>query len=467
MTVQINARRVAEVVKLWLVANEQRTKPSRARRHWTVRQARTGLLSFIFCWLCAVPLSAVDIVVGMSAAFTGPSRGLSIELYRGSLAYFKHVNDAGGIHGRRIVIRAYDDGYDPIPAIKNTIQLIEKDNVFLLFDYMGTPTTTRVLPLLKKYHDSQREVYLFCPFTGGQPLRQNPYNEFVFNLRTSYRNETATLVDHFVRIGRRRIAVFYQVDAYGRSGWDGVQSTLAEYDVQGRTIVEQPGGKPAERLRIVSEATYRRGTNFSASFRDQVDILKASKPDAVISVGTYSAAAGFIRDARDAGWDVPIANISGVDSENLLQLLVESGKAKGKDYTRDLINSQVVPSYHDKSLEAVKQYRTLMEQYRPQPPAHLLDPKDPYIAPPHSFISFEGFLNAKMLVQMLERMGPDPRQSRIKEVAESLNQIDLEIDVPASYGPGQHQGLDKVYCTVVSDGRFVPLTDDEWQRWKK
>lgn len=425
------------------------------------------MLCVLLCWHCATSALAEDIVVGMSAAFTGPSRGLSIELYRGSLAYFEHVNAADGIHGKRIMIRAYDDGYNPIPAIENTIRLIEQDKVFLLFDYMGTPTTTRVLPLLKKYHDNQRDIYLFCPFTGGQPQRQYPYNEFVFNLRASYQQETATLVDHFVRIGRRRIAVFYQIDAYGRSGWDGVRRRLAEYDSQGRKIADQPAGEPAERLRIVSEATYRRGTNFSASFREQVDILRAEKPDAVISIGTYSASAGFIRDARDAGWDVPIANISGVDSENLLHLLIDSGKSKRTDYTRDLINSQVVPSYHDSSLPAVQHYRSLMEKFHPQPPANLLDPKDPYAPPPYSFISFEGYLNAKMLVQMFERMGPDLRQSRIKEVAESMHQIDLEIDVPASFGPGQHQGLNKVYCTVVSEGRFVPLGDDEWQRWKK
>ena len=67
-------------------------------------------------------------------------------------------------------------------------------------------------------------------------------------------------------------------------------------------------------------------------------------PDAVICVGAYAACAAFVRDARDAGWDVPIANVSFVGSENLLALLAEAGEASGKDYTRDLINSQVVPS---------------------------------------------------------------------------------------------------------------------------
>src|SRR5439155_14571547 len=148
---------------------------------------------------------------GMSAAFRGPSRGLGIELYRGSKAYFDHVNEAGGVHGRKIAIKAYDDGYNPLPAIENTIRLIEKDNVFLLFNYVGTPTVTRCLPLLKQHGD--QAVFLFFPFTGAEPQRQPPYDEFVFNLRASYYQETKRLVEEFVKIGRKRIAVFYQIDA--------------------------------------------------------------------------------------------------------------------------------------------------------------------------------------------------------------------------------------------------------------
>src|SRR5438874_1802790 len=81
-----------------------------------------------------------DIVIGMSAAFSGPSKGLGIELYRGSMAYLEHVNKQGGVHGRKIVIKAYDDGYNPTPAIDNTIRLIERDKALLLFNYVGTPT---------------------------------------------------------------------------------------------------------------------------------------------------------------------------------------------------------------------------------------------------------------------------------------------------------------------------------------
>src|SRR5262249_9669416 len=133
-----------------------------------------------------------EIVLGMSAAFTGPSRGLGIELYRGSMAYFEHINRTGGVHGRKIVIRPYDDGYNPGPAVENPNRLIPQAALLLLSAYVGTPTVTRVLPLLKLHSD--RHVYLFFPFTGAQPHREHPYDQYVFNLRASYHQETARTV---------------------------------------------------------------------------------------------------------------------------------------------------------------------------------------------------------------------------------------------------------------------------------
>jgi ABC-type branched-subunit amino acid transport system substrate-binding protein len=402
------------------------------------------------CGLCLLlplifpgSIRAGDIVLGMSAAFRGPSRGLGIELYRGSMAYFEHVNRSGGINGRTIVLKAYDDNYNPIPAIANTVRLIEQDDPLLLYGYVGTPTVTRILPLLKLH--SNRSMYLFFPFTGAQPQRQPPYDEFVFNLRASFHQESAGLVDHLVQIGRTRIAVFYQIDSYGRGGWDGVRKALARH-----------------KLRMVGEATYRRGTAFSQTMKAQVDILRKTDPDAVICVGAYAACAAFIRDVRDAGWDVPIANIAFVGSENLLSLLLEAGQAKGKDYTKNLINSQVVPSYHDTLLSAVREYRELMDRYHPMPPPDLVE--EGYRPLPYSYVSLEGFLNAKLLVGILRKMGKDIDRDRIRKVVESIDRFDLGIDVPVSFGPRKHQGLDKVYFTTVSKDRFVRL---DWKRWSK
>ncbi|MDB5309228.1 MAG: hypothetical protein JWO38_3430 [Gemmataceae bacterium] len=390
------------------------------------------------------PADGDVIQVGMSAPFEGPSQGLGIELYRGSMAFFEHVNARGGVHGRRVVIRAYDDGYNPAPAIENTTRLIETDDVFLLFNYVGTPTTTRCLPLLKQYGD--KSVFLFFPFTGAQPQRRAPYGDFVFNLRTSYYEETAGLVDHFIAIGRRRVAVFYQIDAYGRNGWEGVRVALARHH-----------------LEMAGEATYRRGTPYEESLKRQVDILRRADADAVISIGSYGACAAFIRDARDAGWDVPIANVSFVGSENLLAVLQAAGKAGGTDYTRDLINSQVVPSYNDLTLPAVREYRDLMALYPPPPPPHL--GAEEYQPVQLSFVSLEGFLNAKLLVAILDRMGPPFERARLRPAAEAIRDLDLGIGVPVSLTPARHQAIHRVYYTVVRDGRFEPL--DDWARWGK
>jgi ABC-type branched-subunit amino acid transport system substrate-binding protein len=350
----------------------------------------------------------------------------------------------GGIHGKKIVIRAYDDGYNPAPAIRNTIKLIDDDDVFLLMNYVGTPTVTRVLPLLKHYQ--KRHVYLFFPFTGAQPQRQPPYSDFVFNLRASYQNETEGLVDHFVRVGRTKIAVFFQADAYGRGGWEGVKDALTRHG-----------------LTINSEATYRRGTEFSASLKQQVEILKAAGPDAIVSIGSYAACAAFTRDARDSGWKVPIANVSFVGSEAMADLLLQLGKAGGVDYTSNLINSQVVPSYEDMSLPAVKEYRQRMDEYGAKVP-HPSGASD-YQPVLYSFVSLEGFLNAKLLVRILSNMGSAPAKDRIKETVENVRNLDLGVGSLISFGPDKHQGLDRVYYTTLEDNKFVPLAS--WEKWIK
>ena len=411
-------------------------------------RGRVPVLGRWLCWCAFFFFSpqarANDIAIGMSAALSGPSSALGIELYRGSMAYLEHVNRTGGINGRKILIKAYDDSYDPVPAVENTIALIERDKVFLLFGYVGTPTVTRILPLLKRYSD--KHIYLFFPYTGAQPQREAPYDEFVFNLRSSYRHETQGLVDHFVRVGRKRVAVFYQADAYGRSGWDGVRRALEKHG-----------------LKIVGEATYRRGAEYGQSFAEQVRILRRADPDAVISIGAYAAAAAFIRDARDAAWDIPIANVSFVGSERMLNLLLEDGKLRSRDYTINLINSQVVPSYEETSLPAVRQYRELMDEYNPLPPQELVGKE--YEPLQYSFVSFEGFLNAKLLVEILRGMGDPLETARVREVVEAVGDYDIGIDVPVSFGPRKHQGLDMVYYTTVRDGRPIPVRD--WRAWAK
>lgn len=384
-------------------------------------------------------VSDTQIVLGTSAAFTGPSRGLGIELYRGSMAYFTHINEQGGLFGRKIRQQLYDDSYQPDPAVTNTTQLMVEDDVFALFGYVGTPTVTRVLPLLKKFQD--RKFMLMFPFTGAQPQREFPYGDFAFNLRASYRQETSGLVDNFVEIGRERIGVFYQADAYGRSGWAGVRAALAKYG-----------------LNMVGEATYRRGTKFTANLREQVEILKTVQPQAIICIGAYAACAAFLRDAIDGGLEVPIANLSFVGSENLLKLIDDSQENSGS-YTKFLVNSQVVPSYSDNTLPGVEEYNEFMNLYNPKVPEEFDD--EQYTTFDRSFVSLEGFLNAKLMTEILSRVGESPSRLNLEAAVFSIKDFDLGIGEKVSFDTDRRQGLDRVYYTVVEDGVFVPL-----RNWK-
>ena len=382
--------------------------------------------------------AANEIRIGMSAAFRGSAAGLGAELYRGAQAYYSEVNARGGVFGRPISVVALDDSYNPEPCIRNTIQLLEREKVFFLSNYVGTPTLTRALPVIKQYAD--QHVVLVGNFTGAQPQREAPYVDQVFNVRASYRQEMQALVERFWQAGARRFGVYYQVDAYGRSGTDGVARALA-----------------ARNARIVAEATYVRNATFDEDMGLAVGALREAGCDVVLCTGAYQGCAAFVRSARDAGFAVPISNVSFVGSDAMLALLVKHGRAKGRDYTRGLINSQVVPSYDDTTLPGVVEYRALMDRHNPAVPDAI---RDPHYAPQkYSFISLEGYVNARVITEALRRAGANAGRPTFRQALESLRGLDLGIGAPLTFAPERHQGLDSVYFTRVDGDRWVPIVD--------
>ena len=383
-------------------------------------------------------VSASEIRIGMSAAFRGTAAGLGTEFYRGAQAYYDETNLRGGVNGRHITMIALNDGYEPNPCIKNTIQLLEKEQAFALSNYVGTPTLTRALPVIKRYAD--QGVVLVGNFTGAQPQREAPYADQVFNIRASYRQEMMALVERFWSLGARSFGVFYQIDAYGRSGTDGVARGLALHGA-----------------RITAEATYPRGATFNDDMTPAVQALQKAGVDVVLCTGAYQGCGAFVRSARDAGFLAPISNVSFVGSDAMLKLLVQHGKTNGRDYTRALVNSQVVPSYDEAALPGVAEYRTFMERHNPAVPDTLRDPN--YAVQRLSFISLEGFVNAKVIVEALRRAGPQPTRAAFRQALESLRNFDLGIGAALTFGPERHQGLDSVYFTRVEGDRWVPIAD--------
>jgi branched-chain amino acid transport system substrate-binding protein len=384
-------------------------------------------------------VSEREVKIGMSAAFKGSNAGLGTELYRGAQAYYQEVNARGGVLGRAVSVLTLDDNYNPDPCIANTITLLEKEKVFLLSNYVGTPTLTRALPVIKKYAD--QNVVLVGNFTGAQPQREAPYGDHVFNIRASYRQEMMALVERFWDAGARKFGVYYQIDAYGRSGTDGVARGLAQ-----------------KNAKIVAEATYVRGAKFEDDMGPAVNALRQAGCEVVLCTGAYQGCGAFVKSARDAGWQAPISNVSFVGADAMLALLVKQGKVTGRDYTRALINSQVVPSYDDLSLPGVVEYRALMDKHNPLVPEPVRDAT--YTPQRYSFISLEGFVNAKVVVEALRRAGPHPARAGLRQALESMRKLDLGIGAPLTFSAERHQGLDSVYFTRVDGERWVPL--DDW-----
>ena len=164
------------------------------------------------------------ILIGSSLALGGHAGYLGTQTLHGAMAYLNRVNAQGGIHGRKIEVISYDDGYDPPRCVTNTQKLIIQDKVFALFCYVGTPTTVKILPLVE-----EAQIPVVGMFTGANALRE-PLNRYIINVRASYYQETGAAVKHLVEeMKLTRIAVFYQYDAYGFDGLKGTEIALRPY----------------------------------------------------------------------------------------------------------------------------------------------------------------------------------------------------------------------------------------------
>jgi branched-chain amino acid transport system substrate-binding protein len=402
------------------------TLPTRGKfTAWPRPLAAVFLLAcLLMCFCRTAPSSNTaglpPIVIGVSNVQSGPSALLGQTLLLGSTAYFDLVNQRGGIHGRKIAIILKDDKYEPDPAVQNTNELIELDKVFFLFDYVGTPTLTRVLPLLK-YYEAQRIVNV-APFTGADPQRTAPYDRFVFNIRASYREETRALVRYLYNQGYRKIGFFGQADAYGKSGEIGVNAALGENG-----------------LKIVKSVTYPRNQIFERSMTAQVKLLRDAGVQAVVAVGVYGPCAAFIRDARLSGWTIPIANVSFVGPTVLLDKLRQTSQQVKVDLTVNLINSEVVPSPEDLRYPLVVDYR-----------AH-------NAAAGYAGIGLEGWLNAVVVTEALRRMGPNPSREDFIHAMESLHDFDPGLGAKLEFSPTNHQGIHKVWLSQTANGQWLPV----------
>jgi len=347
-----------------------------------------------------------SILLGQSAAFSGPAAQLGIQMNIGTKAYLDHVNAQGGVHGRKMELKTRDDRYEANLCVDNTKRFIEEDKVFALISYVGTPTTVAAMPTF-----TGAKVPLIGPFTGAESLR-TPVNRYIFNVRASYYDETEKIVEQLVSTGNRKIAVFFQDDAYGQAGLKGVQIAMDKRN-----------------LKILALGKVERNT---VKVEDAVKTINVVQPDGVVMISAYASITEFVRQMKKAGSTTQFHNVSFVGSKALADALKDEGYG--------VAISQVVPFPWSPSVPIVKEYQTIMTK------AGNTD---------FNFSSLEGFIVAKVMVEGLRRAGKDLTREKLVTALEGMSNVDLGEFV-VSFSPGSHSGSKYVDLSMIGrGGKFI------------
>jgi len=361
-------------------------------------------------------VSDSTVLIGSCSALDGPARFLGTQTVLGATAYLHIVNDKGGVHGRRVQLQAFDDGYDPDKTTACFSRLMKED-VFAAGFFVGTPTAVKYLPLAEEH-----KVPVVGLFTGAQVL-YSPLKHWVINVRASYYDETREMVDGLWN-GQNvtKIGVIYQDDAFGKAVLDGVKLALDKHHAT-------PAGL----------GTFTRNTlDVDAGIRQ----VRAANPEAVVLVGPYAPVAEIVKRAHAQGWHPVFLTVSFVGTEAFI-------KEAGNDAEGTII-TQVVPPYDRTDLPTIKLYNEALKKYYPG--------TEP------SFVSLEGFVDAMVLVEGLKRAGKDVTREKLIESIESIHGMDVGLGpkLTLSYSASEHKGFKEVYATVVKGGKPVVFTD-----WKK
>lgn len=353
-------------------------------------------------------VSENEILIGSVSALSGHAGYLGTSYLHGAMSFINGFNEEGGIFGRKIKIISYDDQYDPPKTVFFTQKLIQEDKVFALFNYVGTPTAAEVVPILE-----EAKIPLLGLFTGADIFRE-PFKKYIFNVRASYYQETELAISHFTdHLGFKKIAVFYQGDAYGMDGFEGARAALAKR-----------GLEPA------ASGAYKRGT---LDVENALETILNANPQAVVMVGTYSPSAKFVKLAKQKNPGLFFHSVSFVGPEMFVKEL--GGE------TENVFITQVVPPPDESSpYEAIKKYRENLEKYYPGE------------AP--SFGGLEGFINAEILAEGIKKSGKSLTRDAFMKSLESLKDYSVGINVSAAFGVNDHQGLDRTYFTGAKDGKF-------------
>jgi len=347
-------------------------------------------------------LGADKIVVGQSAPLSGSNAEIGKDIRDGALAYFRKVNEAGGVNGRQVELLSVDDKNDRKAAGANAVKLVNDSNVVALFGFASATLSLDAMPIVK-----EKKVPFFAPFTGADAIhKQNPY---VFVMRASYADELVKILDYWKSMGAERVTVLHYDDEIGRQNFATVERIM-------RAAGKQAIGIKFERNGDVT--------------RQQVEAIVASDPQVIVGTTLYGTTAKVLKALRKAERPFSMTSLSFVGPSQL-------AKAAGPDASGVSV-AGVVPPPPKTLVPVVKECGEAIRK------AGL---------PEVNYTNLEACIAAKVLVEAMRKAGNVNRESLYKAL-EGMGNYDAGGYI-VNFGPNDRHGSRFVELAVIGkNGQF-------------
>lgn len=330
-----------------------------------------------------------EIKVGNIMPYSGPASAYGV-IGRIEAAYFRKINDEGGINGRRINFISYDDAYSPPKTVEQARKLVESDQVLLIFNSLGTPTNTAI----HRYMNQKEVPHLFVA-TGATKWDDPKGFPWTMGWQPNYQTEARIYARYILKERPdARIAVLYQNDDYGKDYLQGLTDGLGD-----------------KASMIVATDSYN---VTEPTITSHVVKLKASGADVFVAIATPKFAAQAIREVHKLGWK-PLFILNNV-SASVGSVLEPAGLDASQGiisaaYMKDLTD----PKWNDSA--DVKEWHAFMDKYAPD-----ADKSDAATA--------VGYAVARTMVHVLEQCGDDLSRANVMKQAANLKDFDPGLLLP-------------------------------------
>ena len=362
--------------------------------------------------------SATEIKLGQTMPYSGPASayGTIGKLHQ---AYFKMINDNGGINGRKVNLISLDDGYSPPKTVEQVRRLVEQDEVLALFQTLGTPPNSAI----HKYVNSKKVPHLLLA-TGATKWGDPKNFPWTIGFNLSYQSEGEIYAKWLLKNKpNAKVAILYQNDDYGKDVLKGVKDGL---------------GSAGAKM-IVKEATYEVS---DPTVDSQIIALQGSGADTFINITTPKFGAQAVRKAWDSGWK-PLHIINNV-SASVGSVLIPAGL----DKSVGLITVQYYKDPNDpqwKDDPAMLEWRAFMGRYYREG-----DPKDAS--------NLYAYITAQTMVQILKQCGNDLTRENVMKQAASLKNFKLPLLLP-----GMAMNTTPTDFFPIQQAQLAKFTGTQWE----